>query len=470
MKKKCTICGKRFLGSRPWSKYCSEKCKKKANSLRVIKHRKKHEPLQIKTVKELKTKNPYNNNYEAIMKAITSFYKLDDKTRKEIKSFADREDLRHFGPEPHPKTKERIIESYEKRISKQTVGWSYLQKETKLSNETLSKYISVMRKLGLLEESSYSLCEKYKFDPLKVWSKDMILNTSAYNILPNRNLTIFSPTISERKMIKGNGTQLKNGMESLIDGYGWINLHFRKIGLREAGRIWDKAVSSLNVSQQTKFYVWLRLVALHYLATLNYANAYDCHERGEIPHVDFDIVAIMKNRDFEPPFHLKFHRRKINEDFQRRLIAVCEKAFDRYVKSIIPSFDRKRLDDDLKKNRKKILKIYHDTLSCRAQAENFIIVIHPEYLPLYGGDIEVFEASLRGYEKEEKTERLEEPKIYPSFFDITHFFEGLIEELLGMSSDSKMLSDVEYHYFCEEEQFFYRELRMLANAFEVPSI
>jgi len=49
MTKKCEICGETFTPTRPWQIYCKkEKCQKKVNSRRVLKCRKKHNPLKIK--------------------------------------------------------------------------------------------------------------------------------------------------------------------------------------------------------------------------------------------------------------------------------------------------------------------------------------------------------------------------------------------------------------------------------------
>jgi len=55
MIKKCEICREEYSTKYNTSKYCS-KCKGKANSQRVIKHREKVKtnPLNIKTIEELK--------------------------------------------------------------------------------------------------------------------------------------------------------------------------------------------------------------------------------------------------------------------------------------------------------------------------------------------------------------------------------------------------------------------------------
>lgn len=254
MEIKCTICNKSFTPTRSWSKYCSEKCRKKGNSLKVIKHRKKHNPLKIKTIEEMKAKEPYASNYKKIMTALTTIPKPPfDKRAKKI-------DLKFSGYKPATKGKTR--EAYLRRHERQwgKIGWSYLLKETGLSSDVLSRYLNVLRKLGAIEKNSFAPSERFRLESLKFREKDIIMNTDMENIVfhPSRghSYIFYNPNI--------NIDEIKSGVKDL-DGRirevehhlkeaqkTWMNILFdaRDTRLRE---IWMEFLQNNDIYVLTKF-------------------------------------------------------------------------------------------------------------------------------------------------------------------------------------------------------------------------
>jgi len=192
MKKKCEICGKKFEPTRSWSKYCSDECRKDADKERLIQYRKKHDPLKVKTIEEMKTKEPYKTNYEKIMEAMN-------------------------------------------KGSEITIRWKSLLEKTGLSSDTLSRYLAVMRKLGAVENDHLALSEKYKLEALKLRERDIIMDTDFEHIIfcpPGYKYTFYNPGIPTgyiRCNVEDYDREIENVKENLQKAYlGWLGI------LREA--------------------------------------------------------------------------------------------------------------------------------------------------------------------------------------------------------------------------------------------
>jgi len=223
MEIKCAICNKSFTPTRSWSKYCSEECRKKGNSLRVIKNRKKHNPLEVKTIEEMKAKEPYASNYKKIMTALTTIPKPPfDKRAKKIDL-----EFSRYKPATKGKTREAYLRRHEKQWDK--IGWSYLLKETGLSSDMLSRYINILRKLGAIEKNSFAPSERFRLESLKLREKDIIMNTDMEHIVfhPSRghSYIFYNPNI--------NINEIKSGVKDLDGRIREVEYH-----LKEAQKKW----------------------------------------------------------------------------------------------------------------------------------------------------------------------------------------------------------------------------------------
>jgi len=113
----------------------------------------KHDPLKVKTIEEMKTKELYKENYEKIMKAMNSNTKIT---------------------------------------------WAYLLDQTGLSSDTLSRYLAVLRKLGAVEKEYLAPSKKYMLEPLKLRERDIIINTDfehAFFRPPKYLFNYYNPSI-----------------------------------------------------------------------------------------------------------------------------------------------------------------------------------------------------------------------------------------------------------------------------------
>ena len=328
-------------------------------------------------------------------------------------------------------------------------------------------------------ESYYRPSKKYKFEPLKFFYEDILEECTAHNTYQFHNSTLFSPAISSKDLTLTESSILESSMQNIIESYSSVNLLFREIGLRRANEIWKKRLRSLDISPPTKLYIWIKLIGIHYLATLDYAEKNECYMRGEVPHVDIYIVTLMNNRNFEPPFPLYYHGIKsISKEWQLSFLKMMDSAFHRYLTLKDISFDKEKIDEEL--NKVNIVKIFDDTLSMRANAESFLIVNHPEFLPIFeskepGEEIksknyDIWDASTLGFMEKEKTVGYKEQKSKPSFFDMNEFFSGVVNDELVDIEIEGTPDEVIEHVRCEKEKEFYNELRMLANTFEVPAL
>ncbi|RLF59217.1 MAG: hypothetical protein DRN27_03260 [Thermoplasmata archaeon] len=77
------ICGKKFTAKRDHAKYCSDSCRRKGMVINTTKLReRKPKLLEIRTIEEMKTIEPFKSNYNKIMMAFVDF---EDKKKKFLK-------------------------------------------------------------------------------------------------------------------------------------------------------------------------------------------------------------------------------------------------------------------------------------------------------------------------------------------------------------------------------------------------
>lgn len=434
MKKRCIICKKEFTATRKWSKYCSEKCKNRGKIRNAIQWRKKHDPLKVKTTEELK-KEPYKTNYENIMMALG-------------------------GPEPifEDLFSGEYIEKYLKRHEKQRgkVTWSYILKKTSLSQDTLHRYVIVMRKLGILKEKGYVLSEKHKFEPLKIWYTDLIMDCSLHHILNYGKFTFFYPNLSLNKEEKG---ELKGLMNGGMVSYPYLITFFRKVGLRVAGEIWSRFVNKIEASPATKFYFWLKIIYIHYLASLKpfmIIEGEGDYRQEEILPIRMEIFMTLKKMHFEglpvelPPFK-ELH--EWQPQFKKLLESVLKRKYSFFE------------EDEVSKYEKQFKKVCEITLIERVKSDYFIVVVRPEILSyFYLKDVEGIEKEKAHYISEASEDAYEpslfhrdiisdKPEAFP--YAVDELFKGLDSGIIALGyKDKKELYD---------------ELQHLIDAFELPS-
>jgi DNA-binding transcriptional ArsR family regulator len=245
MKKTCPVCGETFPPKRSWQIYCKkEKCQKKANSLRVLKCREKHNLLKIKTLEEMMTKEPYKTNYCKIITALTKLHKPPFEVEAE-------------------KTDTKTRAAYLKRHKKQwEIKTKHLLKATGLSSDTLSRYLPVLRKLGVINED-FSLSDRHYFEALKLRGTDVILNTDMNCIIfhpsTGYSFTYYTPRIESEYLkysVKNLNEKVKELEEHLRKADNiWISIiaNARRIYARE---LWDTKVlhnNKINVLTKLDF-------------------------------------------------------------------------------------------------------------------------------------------------------------------------------------------------------------------------
>lgn len=260
--KKCEICGKPFTPTVSWQKRCgNDKCRKKANSLRVIKHKEKHKPL-VKTLYEMKTKEPHKTNYEKIMEAF----------RKHL--IAPFEDI--FSK--NGKQKEKYLKRHEKQRNKITVP--SLSRETGLSRDTLLKYLPILMKLGVVEETGngFSLTEKHRLEPIKLHYDSLIKDTSMEYIYPGLEYMLLLPGNLNAKEFSENGLTVlfEEAFDKFFDSVRLILLHAR---LGKAKELWTVKISSnMDIYPPLKLHLWIEMLTsqiTNLSPVLRMANIYD---------------------------------------------------------------------------------------------------------------------------------------------------------------------------------------------------
>jgi hypothetical protein len=370
MNKRCIICNNEYQATRKWSKYCSDKCRKKAKSLAVIKSRRKNKPLMISSLKELKTKEPYKTNYEKIMKAL-EYKKIIKAPYENI--FKD--DI---------EKKEKYLKRHKKRYEK--ISWDYLIKETGFSSDTLGRYIRIMRKLGIISSDSYDLIDSYKFEPLKIFYKDIILDCPNYCIWSLYNSTLFHPYITsneftnEKIWCDNDVINFKELIEKFGSHYAEMLKFFDKIGLKKSALIWEKFVKNNQLSKYVKIFLYFKLIQFHYLSSFRpwfYVKRKKYYIKGR--KEDFDDIYYELFTQLERESFNDF----VNADvinWKNDFSYLIDQVYYNFIKRIFNSFD----EENFSKKIDKILSYFREmqilTLNKRIEMGYFIATLHPAFL------------------------------------------------------------------------------------------
>lgn len=324
----CGICKRELKLNRPWQKYHSGECRKKANSLLRFKSRKKNisNVLMVKTLREMKTGKRYADTYNKIMNAYDMFENRarypDAKIIEEISERAKVAD-KIAGvelKECHPDcTKEKAIKRHEKEIEEQEMTIErldeYLKKQnppTNFSKDKLRRWIRTLRHFGVIEETGLARRKEYMFEPLKVWCQTFIEKTPASNIRPFGTSTIFHPVISNKEISdraiwkKEDSVQLLSLMLNIANDYHKLVIFFDKIGLRMANKIWKKFLRNIekdtNIHPTTKLYFYLNIVYFHYhisqfpINHIKYWKVKEKRRRGEKKKLDRLTEELSKDK------------------------------------------------------------------------------------------------------------------------------------------------------------------------------
>lgn len=335
MDKDCKICGKKFKSSRAWSKYCSDGCRKKANSYRVIEHRKKNQPLKINTLEELKNKQPYRTNYENIIRSLKKHY-----------PFADLGGGRQ---------KEKYIKRQEKQHIK--ITWSYLLKNTGLSSDSLNKYLNVMRKFGIIEKNSYELSDKFKFEPLRIFQSNIINNTLIDNVLPIGNNTFYLLCLTYKDFTEEEIKTLLSHIYKINDYYSKIEHDIlKKVGERKANIIWNEFIDNIDAHKLIKFLMWLLLIRDNILDNLGLiivrSRWSKINESNPVKNI------YLYSEKMQKTVNEIYNGIIINQQKQFKII--FKKAYLNYFKKIHP--DLKKLNELIKESQKKYNKKFEETI------------------------------------------------------------------------------------------------------------
>jgi hypothetical protein len=294
MKKKCQICGEMFTATRRWQKYCpKEQCQKKANYLRVLRCRKSHNPLKIKTLEEMKAKEPYKTNYNKIIKALDNKPPFEDIAKK---------------------TDVRTRAAYLKRHEKQwEITRKFLMKETELSYYMLSRYLTVLRKFGVINED-FSLSERHKFEALKLRGEDIILNTDMNNIIfhpsPGYSYTYYTPRIE--------GEYLKYSVKNLNEQVKELEEHLKK-----ADNIWIGILANARDNYVKE--LWGTEILL-------------CNNIHVFTKFDFCLDWIFRIRKMLLLY--TFSSKSFKEKFEE----IIRKAFDAHIQEKYPVLNQKSIE------------------------------------------------------------------------------------------------------------------------------
>lgn len=276
MKKRCEICGTEFEPTRSWSKCCSDECRKKDSSLRVEKYRKKHYP-EVKTLQEMKTKEPYKKNYEKIMGALkdSSMAIFEDKFLKDVVQ------------------KEKYLERHKKQRKKITV--SSLSRETGLSRDTLNKYLLALVKWGVIERKNNLPTKKHMLDPIKLHYDSLIENTDIEYIYPGLDYMLFLPENLNAKEFSENGLTVL--FEEAFDKFFysvWVILLHAK--LEKAKELWMKKINSnMDIYPPLKLHLWIEVLISQITnrsPVLRNANIYD---RKSDPDIEKEIQNCLRS-------------------------------------------------------------------------------------------------------------------------------------------------------------------------------
>jgi len=318
MQKECTICNNVFDAIRNHAKYCPD-CKKKANNLRVKKHRNSKKNIYL-TLEDLRNNPKYQKDYK------------------------------------------KLVGSLDTNLSRKD-----LKKATGFDNDKLSFYIRQFRLNGIIEPGSlqkrnyYNLTSFLKFEPTRIWYKDYIDSINSQQMILGENSTVFLKGLSHDAVERSEYKNIRKSMNILQETYFLFCQPLWKIGLRLANDIWIDFIKDINASGETKLFFWLEILRVHFLATDRWvfiSERNGLYRLGFIHPIVFDLYSSLKLYKFEHS-HVPWSE-KFTELFRK----------------VITDLDQ----TELKRFKSKFNNVCIKSLDIRIKNEDFITVLHSETL------------------------------------------------------------------------------------------
>jgi DNA-binding PadR family transcriptional regulator len=310
-------------------------------------------------------------------------------------------------------------------------------------------------------KSYYRLSKKHKFEPLKIFYNNILFDCSESAIHPSKNLTLFFPRLDEL-----NPYEKKKLYHLMLEqNYDSISEYLKKVGLRIASEVWSKALKNNKSSKELKFYFWMKLILIHYLATISFDEIHHCFRLGENPHVDMDRIHNIKINEFTPPFNIGKFKIRFLPERQKELFNLFDKAFWKYLDELHIFVDKKKFNQQVNFSEVIFNRIIEKTLIKRAEAEFFICIIHPEHLSYFslieigGEDTESALDIVDSYiyrDDHKKLKSIKKETVKKSFFEVSVFFDGLEDDINKLFE--RGIEDLNYQF------------RELVQTFKYPKI
>ena len=133
--------------------------------------------------------------------------------------------------------------------------------------------LSKMKDVGILDYKEipqkkgkpatyYRPGEKHRFDPMKIWHKDAVMNTPSNNIYSIVNTTFYLHGLSTKDLSKEEKLRLEE-IKHKFDEYYWIieQQILKKAGFRKANKKWEDFVNKQECTPFQKFLLWLILIS-----------------------------------------------------------------------------------------------------------------------------------------------------------------------------------------------------------------
>ena len=246
-------------------------------------------------------------------------------------------------------------------------------------HQGFNKYLVKLKEFGWIETGKKGrilLADKYRFEPIRIWHRDLIMSCPIDRLVSYNNSTIFHPDIYFTK-----------AEQSEIKDFVWninkpVMEFFRKIGLQKAGSEWSKFINRSDAPPDIKFYFWFKIIYVHYLASLRPQGIADrtnyFFDKKEIYPIHTEVVMALKHNDFEElstnlfPFG---RSENTPSNWQRQF----RKLLESVVKKIYPSFTGNKL----RYYEKEFKKMIEKTLMIRIKSEYTTLTIRPETLSYF---------------------------------------------------------------------------------------
>lgn len=333
-------------------------------------------------------------------------------------------------------------------------------------HQGFNKFLVKLKESGWIETGKKGrilLSEKRRFEPLRIWHRDLTMNCPIDRVVSYNNSVVFHPDIS---FTKKEQFEIKDFMWNINKP---VMKFFRGMGLQKAGLKWSGFISESNAPPEIKFYFWFKIIYVHYLASLRPKGIADrtnyFFDKKEIYPIITEIVRALKHNDFEElpiSIFLLGCSKETPSNWQRQFRVLLESA----VKGKYPSFT----GDELRNYEKEFKKMVEKTLMIRIKSEYTTLTIRPETLSYF------HMINVAGVDKEKAdsifavTEHSDHdpiPSSHPSEIHPGLLKSNTSDRLLyifnGLDDEIKKLGYKDKEELC-------RELLRLANAFEIPTL